>query len=62
MRDAEPKRGRPPKFSDTGARIKQCTYRLFEDQIAYVSEHGGSELLRELIDKRRGRQLIRGTK
>lgn len=53
-------KGRPPKLNAQGERLTKMSYDMYPSQIAWVATNGGAELIRELIDKRRGRAMLFG--
>lgn len=52
--------GRPPILSEDGEALDRMNIKAFPSQIAWVKKNGGSKLIRELIDKRRGRAMLFG--
>ena len=57
----EPNKGRPPRLNGLGQKLRKKSWSVYDDQVEYVNANGGSKLIRELIDKRRGRALLKST-
>jgi hypothetical protein len=60
--NGKPKKGKRPVLNRLGQKLRKHTWSVYDDQAEYVNTEGGSKFLRRLIDKNRGRQLMRGAK